>query len=700
MRVCWYFVVFLGMGLASVPAWAQTTVSWASAASGSWHDAARWDPAVIPNNDGFNSYQANITATGTAYNVTINNDVTLDGLLVQSSNARVIHTAGTVTAPLLNVHTGRYSLEGGTITNSSILSNVLGSGNGRFEVTGGSSTTSYFNNVSINRTVFLGSGISGDTRPGHLQITGGVELLATQGGFWFQGGGGSVVLPGNQTINGVRSGNQMSEIVFSQQNNYVGEITAENGTLTIGPDVRIRVGSGWTFNYIGRNDEGLLLQGEVSSTVSTRAITIRGDNWRNEGLLYQSGGGQVTLDGTFTTANLGNWSSDNGGDINGRIAIVGTLDNTGDVLDLTKDPETGLGGAMRVAIGGRINGGTIISPNSVSPLRINPGNVGPAWLDGITLDGYMNVSIGEVKILNNLTLANNARVTIDSALGADIANMTFAGNQSIFGSGELVFDRDGDRVNAEVGGSLTIGNGVTVRSGNRGGLLGIAGADLHNQGTISSATSSWPMTVAADIFTNSGLVRVSQNSTLNMTADSITNSGQFNVETGTLNNSSIINNSGVILGRGTINGDILNSGTIQPGSLTGPGILTAGDVDQTTTGTLAILLAGTTPGTGSSKLIADTVVLNGTVSVSLVDGYVPTGGESFDILDWNSVIIWEDYDFDFSNADLGPNYYWNVSAFQTSGVIQVTPVPEPSTILLGLAVCTGLGYRVRRRFCS
>lgn len=699
MRVCWYFVVVVGLGWTSFPAWAQTTVSWASAASGSWHDAARWDPTVIPNNDGFNSYQANLTATGTAYNVTINNDVTLDGLLLQSSNARVIHTAGTVTAPLLNVHTGRYSLEGGTIANSEIRSNVLGT-SGRFEVTGGSSTTSYFNNVSINRTVFLGSGISGDNRPGHLQITGGVELLATDGGFWFQRGGGSIVLPGNQTINGVRVGNAMSEIVFGQADGYSAEIRAENGTLTIGPNVRIR-GGGGSFNYVGRNDEGLLLQGVVSSSTSAaRAIVIRGNNWRNEGLLYQSGNSIITLDGTFTTANLGNWSSNNNS--NNAMNIIGTLDNTGAVLDLTKDPETGLGGSMRMALGARIIGGTIIAPSSATPLRVNPGNVGPAWLDGVTLDGYMDLSIGVLKILNNLTLANNARVTLDSTLSGSppYANMTFAGNQSILGSGEVVFDRDGDRVNAEVGGSLTIGNGVTVRSGNRGGLLGIAGADLHNQGTISSANATWPMTVAADTFTNSGLVRVSNNSTLNMTADSITNSGQFNVETGTLNNSSIINNAGVILGRGTISGDILNSGTIQPGSLTGPGILTTGDVDQTTTGTLAILLAGTTPGTGSSKLIADTVVLNGTVSVSLVNGYVPTGGESFDILDWNSVIIWEDYDFDFSNADLGPDFYWNVSAFQTSGVIQVTPVPEPSTILLGLAVCTGLGYRVRRRFRS
>lgn len=91
---------------------------------------------------------------------------------------------------------------------------------------------------------------------------------------------------------------------------------------------------------------------------------------------------------------------------------------------------------------------------------------------------------------------------------------------------------------------------------------------------------------------------------------------------------------------GTLGGDgalalpLTNGGILAPGGPGTAGVLTlGGGYAQTASATLAVDLGGTTPGSGHDQLaVAGTAALGGTLAVALVDGYVPTVGDTYTVL--------------------------------------------------------------------
>jgi autotransporter-associated beta strand protein len=95
---------------------------------------------------------------------------------------------------------------------------------------------------------------------------------------------------------------------------------------------------------------------------------------------------------------------------------------------------------------------------------------------------------------------------------------------------------------------------------------------------------------------------------------------------------------------------------------------------------------------------AATLDVNATSVLKVVLQGAPSFMQSFDLLDW--VILTGDTNLadnlDFSQADIsGYGWFWDTSAFNTTGVI--TAVPEPSRALLLLAGLAGLTCRRGRR---
>ena len=91
--------------------------------------------------------------------------------------------------------------------------------------------------------------------------------------------------------------------------------------------------------------------------------------------------------------------------------------------------------------------------------------------------------------------------------------------------------------------------------------------------------------------------------------------------------------SGTVGGDGTIGGDVDNSGgTVSPGN--SPGTLTIdGNYNQGSGGTLAIEIGGTQAGVNHDVLdVLGDASLAGTLSVSLIDGFTPSGGDTFKVL--------------------------------------------------------------------
>ncbi len=95
--------------------------------------------------------------------------------------------------------------------------------------------------------------------------------------------------------------------------------------------------------------------------------------------------------------------------------------------------------------------------------------------------------------------------------------------------------------------------------------------------------------------------------------------------------------SGTVSGNGTITaGTVLNSGVIGPGL--SAGMLTiSGNYTQTTNGTLAIEIGGTTAGTQYDQLnVTGTATLGGTLALSLINAFSPVPGNTFTVMTYAS----------------------------------------------------------------
>src|ERR1700728_2714603 len=97
---------------------ADTTATWQSPTSGDWSRAANWSTSPNAPDNGTPSgvdYQAAIAATGSNYTVSLDSNITVDALTINSANASMQQTSGTLQAGIVNIEAGSYTLNGGTI---------------------------------------------------------------------------------------------------------------------------------------------------------------------------------------------------------------------------------------------------------------------------------------------------------------------------------------------------------------------------------------------------------------------------------------------------------------------------------------------------------------------------------------------------------------------------------------------------------
>jgi hypothetical protein len=92
---------------------------------------------------------------------------------------------------------------------------------------------------------------------------------------------------------------------------------------------------------------------------------------------------------------------------------------------------------------------------------------------------------------------------------------------------------------------------------------------------------------------------------------------------------------GALSGTGTITGNVTNAGQVSPG--TSPGILTIqGNYTQTAAGVLNVELGGTAAGQFDQLNVSGTASLDGSLNVSLVNGFIPSPGDGFQVLTFAS----------------------------------------------------------------
>src|SRR5262249_38399637 len=133
----------------------------------------------------------------------------------------------------------------------------------------------------------------------------------------------------------------------------------------------------------------------------------------------------------------------------------------------------------------------------------------------------------------------------------------------------------------------------------------------------------------------------------------LTSTGSINIGGGDMNLFGPVTNNGTVNIQatrsayffGNVNGTGSYTGTgtavylagFSPGSRPAA-ISFGGGVDLAASSTLNIELGGIAPGSQFDRLqVAGQLSLGGTLSVSLINGFLPVRGNSFDILDWGSL---------------------------------------------------------------
>jgi hypothetical protein len=423
----------------------------------------------------------------------------------------------------------------------------------------------------------------------------------------------------------------------------VGSTFAVGGSLTNFKGTKLSGGTydiNGTFEFAGANivtDSAKITLGApgaaiLNSTTSADALANLASTTAT-GLIGVAGGRNFTTAGNFTNS--------------GTIAV-----GAGSTF--------GVGGSLANFAGTTLTGGIY---NVTGTLQFAGAN--------IVTDAATISLIGTGSLIQNSTTSADAL--------ANLAATSAAGSFGI--SGGRNFTTSGDFTNGgtltvgagstfAVGGSLTNFSGTTLTGGayNVAGTMQFAGANIvtnaasitltgANSAILNStgggnalanlATNTGSFALASKRsfstvgnFGSSGNLTIGTGSTFTVGGTGVfTQSGGTTTDSGTLSASGGVNlSSGSLFGTGSIKGSLASNGTIAPGlSSTSTGILTeAGTFTQNSAGMLDISIGGTTAGTKYDVLNVTTANLGGTLNLALINGFVPTIGSTYKIMNYNS----------------------------------------------------------------
>ena len=722
------------VGMSSI-AQAQLNRAWAAPTSGLWRSAANWSPNTsFPDNLDGNQYNALLAVAGNAYTVSLTGgplplrrldvtsvDVELDlggntitvsnGFLISgqgliSGNGRIQSVAGAsmefrggklVSAGLINSrgtlifsdddndicdtdidHEG----EGAAWSSGDIIMGMgadfrLGVGrvldvtsNGRLR----------WNNMGAAPT-FTNNGVFRKASTG-LTETIGVAFSTVGGAF--------EVLQGQLRTDGISTvGNVLSEARYLVADNSSLDLVGAT-ILTSNADITLR-GSNSQFNALNE----LATNGPVATLrlEQGRAFTTVG-SLTNEGRLIVDGASSA-------------------------LSVATDLTNTGEITlraaNLTIQP----GGTLTNISGGALTGGTyLLSENA--QLRVGSGSIqtlgAHVELSGASAD-FRNTATGESVLAPLRTITGSGRLAIDAG-----RNFTTQGDITVQAGGSV---RVGPGTNLVVSGvvtnlaagALTDGafevlgrlqfNGANIQLINAEVSLDGSGAEIVDEAGLSalrglteigtagnaSITNGFNLAVTGGL-DQRGRASVGAGSTLTVPGTL----SQFAGATTTLRGGTIQTNAfnvlgGTLAGNGTINGRVVSDGIISPGF--SPGLLEiTGDLDLNLASELVIELAGLLPGAFDVVAITGDLTfesaLAGTLRISLLDGFQPGLGDTFEIITFGSRVGGFG---SFAGLNL-PNGLRLDPVYEDQRLVLVT-VPSPGA--LGVVAMSGLAVGLRRR---
>jgi fibronectin-binding autotransporter adhesin len=433
-----------------------------------------------------------------------------------------------------------------------------------------------------------------------------------------------------------------------------GTVVADGGDRTITNPVSVTASSAigssvdgtprnFTFNAAASLATGAVL------TVSNNATTTLSGSVSGAGSILKTGAGTLALSNAANT-------------------FIGGLTVNGGTVSAAADGS--LGAASNVVA---VNAGLVRFENDVTTGRtfyMSGGTLLPASGKTITYVGA-TVTGGTLgagsHVLQNGTTLTGTRTTAGTALsqsGGTVAfnNFTLGGNSTFTQSAGATVNSTGEFISTP-NSTMTLAGTMNTASGSMSGAVTIPSAGKLNQ--------SGPDPLYLD---GSRGITVNSGGQLNAAAGSTIELGGLLINNGTQTGALNINVGGLAKGTGVF-GDVHvnDGGAFAPG--TSPGAATiAGAYVQQNGGKLEIEIGGTTRGTQYDALNASAALtLDGVLAVQLVNGFTPSAGNAFDILDWGGL----SGTFQSINLPaLGAGLMWNATHLYTNGVLSVTLVGD------------------------
>jgi fibronectin-binding autotransporter adhesin len=405
-----------------------------------------------------------------------------------------------------------------------------------------------------------------------------------------------------------------------------------------------------------RIENGNALGTGVTSVVNGGTLEIGGVTLQRP-LILNDGS---TLRGTGTAASIGTISVSN---IPNVVVTLATGDSAADVFTLGEnfgDLRGGLGATMHVSGNGTV--------------RLPQGN---------SYDGQWSLDSGKLRIEHSGSLGSSSfAVTVNSAtlelggvaLFKPVAlnnGATLRGTETAASSGVATI-ASGAAVTLATGtsGSDTLTIGASALSGGGGGsTITVAGAGRVILPNTGSYNGNWKI-AASTLVVESGLV-------VDL-GEAITGSGTVgspnSPATPTIINGTAQGNSageplvftGHVKGAGAFD-HVTFTGTFDPGL--SPTLISAGSITFGPTNTLIMELGGAAPGSGYDQIQASgTLGLDGTLAVSLINGFNPAAGNAFNLFDWLGVAGTFD---SLQLPALSGSLVWDITQLYATGVLRV-----------------------------
>lgn len=563
-----------------------------------------------------------------------------------SSNAAFTNTGGTIEA----LNGGTVSLTTGTYTGGTLTT----AGTGTFTTPpGGANPT--LNTLTNSGAIHVPSGaaitLEGTitnngtfTVPGELYV-GNAATLKGSGSIDLQNGTLTTIATASLTNQELIHGwGTISSVPVTNQ----GTISADSkgNTLTIaGVAVTntssINASGGGILTTLGNTaiaNTGGIIEAQTGSTVNVGG-TVSG------GTLTTSGTGKIqsengTLDGTVNTPT-------NAGTLDAStfdLFLQGTVENTGTIA-LTSSSCMILSKPATLVGSGRL---TMTSTNCI----FGSGN---AFTNQSTIQGSGSIGDSNPMPITNAgtILANQTKPLF---IAPDASGFTNTG-KLIVNKGSTL-DINGPFNNLSVTGMLTGGTYLVT------GTLGMEGSIVTNNASLTLTGAAQFVNTLTSTNALAGLATNGSSGTLTLatgqaltTATSLSNAGKLTVQTGSaltvggsytqtagtttvdgsLTATAVSLQKGSLVGKGTLSGPVTSGTSVTAGdSTTKPAKLTlTGSYTQHQTGTLNISIGGT--GTFGELAVSNGVSLGGTLSIKLVNGFVPAIGDSFTIVTGSAV---------------------------------------------------------------